>query len=99
MVGTIPVDMQVVLVGLIGAIPFLLISRRYGNVAPIAVYTLLVAGTATALGNPHTYRATVGGHVLIAGIGLAFLGFVYAGHKQVEHVAARVRNEGMARVE
>lgn len=92
------VNLSVVLIGLLGAVPFLVIAKRYGNRIPLALYTVLLLGTATVLGHPHVFRTSVAAHSIIAMTGLLFLWFTYSGHKQVDRVRAMLRKQGEVRV-
>lgn len=90
--------MQVVLVGLLGVVPFLVIAKRYGNRVPLAMYTVLLLGTATVLGHPHDFRTNMAAHSIVAMTGLLFLWFTYKGHKQVDQVMDMLQKQGEVRV-
>lgn len=92
------VNILVLLAGLVGAIPFVLIARQYRNRIPLALYAVLLLGTATVLGHPHSFHTGAVYHAFVALTGIAFLWFTYTGHKQVEHVRDVLRKQGVARV-
>lgn len=92
------ISIVVLLAGLVGAVPLILIARRYNNVLPLMIYGVMLLGTATVMGHPHDFRTGTAVHGLVAVTGLGFLWFTYNGHKQVKQVRATLRKQGMVRV-